>query len=44
MKHYLRYENMVNEYKELSYCEALRCMWNNKQEQQKEFFTLYTLQ
>ena len=30
IKHYLRYENKVNKSKVLSYCEALRCMWNNK--------------
>ena len=29
MKHYLWHENKVNENK-VSYCEALRYMWNNK--------------
>ena len=29
-KHYLRYENKVNENEVLSYCEGLRYMWNSK--------------
>ena len=30
IKHYLRHKNKVNKNKDLSYCEALRYMWNNK--------------
>ena len=29
-KHVLRHKNKVNENKVLSYCDALRCSWNNK--------------
>ena len=31
IKHYLGHENKVNENKVLSYCEALRYVWNNKE-------------
>ena len=30
MKHYLAHENKVIQNKVLSYCEALRYMWNNR--------------
>ena len=31
IKHHLRHENKVNDNKLLSYCEASRYMWNNKE-------------
>ena len=43
IKHYLIYENRVNENKVLSYCEALRYMWNNRN-QQKMFSVMPNLQ